>query len=347
MSLELSHKEQGKLREIQRRTRDKEVYRKAMAALMLGGGFSAEDIAFALGIGESTVYRYASHYTSSSSLDEYLSSSYIGSSCRLSDVHLELLEAELDSRLYQSCSEVAAWVKARFGINYSDRGMLALLHRLDYSYKQSRHRGTKSDPVAQTEWVEEVLEPVLEEVAEERAALFYADGVHPLHNTTPTRGWIKRGKDFEIKANTGRKRVNINGAINAHKVDEVFTDFPKRVNAQSTIRLLSKIEKKHPRVERLYVVVDNAPYNRAKILKEWLKDHPRIEILYLPPYAPNLNLIERLWKFMKKKVIRTAYYESYDIFRREIGKFFQYIRKYKSQLNTLLTLNFHIELSGE
>ena len=343
MSLSLSHKEQGKLREIQRSTRDKEVYRKATAALMLGGGFSAEDTAFALGIGVSTVYRYATHYSASSSLEEYLSNSYVGSACWLSDAQLELLEAELGSRLYQSSAEIVAWVKAAFGVEYSERGMVALLHRLDYSFKQSSHRGNKADPEAQASWVEQTLEPVLEEVEGGKSALFYADGVHPLHNTTPTRGWIKRGDTFEIKANTGRRRVNINGAINAHKVDEVFTDFPKRVNAQSTIRLLREIEKKHPDKEKLYVVVDNAPYNRSKVLKNWLKEHPRIVMLYLPPYAPNLNLIERLWKFMKKKVIRTAYYESYDIFRREIGKFFQYIRKYKNQLSTMLTLNFHIE----
>ena len=65
--------------------------------------------------------------------------------------------------------------------------------------------------------------------------------------------------------------------------------------------LLRAIRRKNPEEKHLYLVLDNAPYNRAKSVQDLAKKL-EIKILYLPPYSPNLNPIERLWKFMKKKM---------------------------------------------
>ena len=72
----------------------------------------------------------------------------------------------------------------------------------------------------------------------------------------------------------------------------------------------------------------------AKLLK--------IKILYLPPYSPNLNPIERLWKFIKKKVTANRYFEEFDDFKNELMKFFRGIRRYRLELRTLRTDNFYI-----
>lgn len=67
-----------------------------------------------------------------------------------------------------------------------------------------------------------------------------------------------------------------------------------------------------------------------------------IELIFLPPYSPNLNLIERLWKFFRKKVLYNRYYEKFNDFKIACEDFFKNIRKYKNELQSLLTENFQI-----
>jgi len=75
------------------------------------------------------------------------------------------------------------------------------------------------------------------------------------------------------------------------------------------------------------------------MLQAWAKDQ-RIEFVFLPPYSPNLNLIERLWNLMKSKAINSTYYEKYEEFRDGISDFLSNSKKYKSEIRSLLTLNF-------
>ena len=77
------------------------------------------------------------------------------------------------------------------------------------------------------------------------------------------------------------------------------------------------------------------------MVSEFLKTS-KIQLVFLPPYAPNLNLIERLWKFMKKKVLYNQYYEKFSEFRKAMLKFFENMEEYESELSTLLTNNFRI-----
>jgi len=63
-------------------------------------------------------------------------------------------------------------------------------------------------------------------------------------------------------------------------------------------------------------------------------------MIYLPPYSPNLNLIERLWKFMRKKVINLKYYPKFQQFKDAVKGFFETSSKYKNELAEFITLNF-------
>ncbi len=87
------------------------------------------------------------------------------------------------------------------------------------------------------------------------------------------------------------------------------------------------------------MVLDNAPYNRSKRVRDLARELC-IRILYLPPYSQNLNPIERLWKFMKKKVMANQYFPDLETFRKEVMLFMRGIRKYKNELSTLITDNF-------
>jgi transposase len=140
---------------------------------------------------------------------------------------------------------------------------------------------------------------------------------------------------------SGRKRLNINGAVNAQTM-RVVTRTDDSVNAQSTIDLLKRIRRKHRKAQTIYVICDNARYYHAKLVREWLES-VNIVMIYLPPYSPNLNLIERLWKYFHRQVLCNRYYGKFEDFRRACEEFFaKTVPKRKRKLRRLLRDNFEI-----
>ena len=121
--------------------------------------------------------------------------------------------------------------------------------------------------------------------------IYFADATHPQHNSIPSYGWIKKGQEKALKANCGRQRLNINGAINIETL-EPTTGFYDTINTDSTIDLFSKIAAKHPDAKTIYIIVDNARYYRSHLLKQHVKG-TKIKLIFLSPYSPNLNLVHR------------------------------------------------------
>ena len=93
------------------------------------------------------------------------------------------------------------------------------------------------------------------------------------------------------------------------------------LNAESTIRFFQKIEAAYPCKRRVHVFCDNAPYYRNKAVSQYLATS-KIALHFLPPYSPNLNPIERLWKWMKERVIYNTYYEHFEDFKAAVIGFF-------------------------
>lgn len=112
------------------------------------------------------------------------------------------------------------------------------------------------------------------------------------------------------------------------------------VNAQTVLLWIDALEAAFPDAEHITVFVDNARYFHARLVKAYLVGK-RVRFVYLPPYSPNLNLIERLWKFCKKKVL-SVFYATFAEFTHAIDTFFANIGHYKNELSTLMTENFEI-----
>lgn len=142
-----------------------------------------------------------------------------------------------------------------------------------------------------------------------------------------------------IRAPAGRKRYNVLGALDAisHEVITITND--TYINANSVCDLLLKISQKKLKTP-ITIVLDNAPYQKCLIVKE-LAAKLDIELLYLPSYSPNLNIIERLWKFVKKTCLYSRYYENFDDFKNAISTCISKTNsKHKKELDTLLNLKF-------
>ncbi len=142
-----------------------------------------------------------------------------------------------------------------------------------------------------------------------------------------------------VKAPAGRKRFNVLGALDAITHELITLHNDTYINAQTFCDLLVRIAERGIG-KPITLVLDNARYQKCQIVRE-CAERLNIELLYLPPYSPNLNLIERLWKFVKKKCLYCKYYEDFSDFKRAITDCLnQTHTTHKSELDTLLTLRF-------
>lgn len=142
-----------------------------------------------------------------------------------------------------------------------------------------------------------------------------------------------------VRTPSGRKRFNVLGALNAitHEVITVSND--TYITAVQVCELLQKLADLGLSIP-ITLVLDNARYQKCAVVQD-LADALGIELLYLPPYSPNLNLIERLWKFVKKKCLYARYYEDFSLFSTAIMDCLaQTHLQYKSELDSWLSLKF-------
>jgi transposase len=328
----------AELEKAHRTLRDKHQADRVKAVIALAKGWSAAHIAEILLFDEKTSRNYFERYQEGG-LKALLDNHYSGAEPKLNEHQMNELEAHLTEYILPDAKAVIAYIDKRYGVCYSVGGVTDLLHRLGFSYKKPTHIPGKQDPVKQQAFVKEYER--LKAKKGENDPVYFADATHPQHNSIPSYGWIKTGQDKGLKANCGRQRLNINGAINIETL-EPTTAFYETINADSAMDLFSKIEAKHPKAKRIYIIVDNARYYHSQGLKKSLKG-TKIKLIFLPPYSPNLNLIERYWKFFKKMVLNNRYYQTFDEFKRACEDFFRKRKKYLPQLQSLLTENFHIQ----
>jgi len=327
----------AELRAAHRGTRDKREADRIKAVLALATGWRAEEVAEILQIDANTVRNHFKRYREGG-IQALRDIAFRGSACALDADELAVLDLHLQEYLYLSAKAVARWVQETFGVSYTESGMTALLHRLGYVYKKPKLVPGKADPAAQEAHLEEYRK--LKQAKGEHDPIYFMDATHPQHNPVLAYGWIKRGEDRNVRSNTGRRRLNINGAIDLDRLEPVVR-FDDTIDADSTIALFKQLEALNLAATWIYVICDNARYYRCKAVKEYLQTS-RIKLVFLPAYAPNLNLIERFWKFFKKTILYNRYFESFSEFRAACEQFFQNPSEYKRELRSLLTENFSI-----
>jgi len=316
---------------------DKKQRDKIKAILLLNKGYEYGEIAEILLIDYTTVWRWYETYITGGS-EQLLKDYYLGGTSKLTEVQLAELTEHLECTMYLTAKEICAFVKKTFKVKYTPKGMTSLLHQLKFTYKKPKHIPGKADIEAQQAFIKSYRKIQRKKAPEDK--IYFMDGVHPMHNSQPAYGWIRKGQDMVLKANTGRQRINLNGAYNLDDHSVIIQE-TEMINAQSTVNLLNEMLRKQP-FGKIYVILDNARYYRSEMVREFVTKNDRICLLFLPPYSPNLNIIERLWKFFKKKIIYNTYYEKFTVFRKYCLDFFRHLRKYRTELQTLMTDNFQL-----
>lgn len=326
LALKLAHKN----------TRDKKVADRIKAIIYLHFGLSYKEVAKLLFFDEVTLSRYVKKFKADG-IQGLMEMRYKGGQTKLT-LHDEIeLKIYLTQNTKRTAKEIANYIREKYRIKFSAIGVTKLLHRLGFSYKKPKIIPGKADVLKQAEFVARYKEIKMNLKAND--AIYFVDSTHPEHNTKPSCGWILKGKanDKIIKTNTGRERLNLAGALNLNDKRVVVLS-EKTINKFVTLKLIKKLEKAQVK-GKIYLILDNASYHHAKLVTNYVK-RKRVKLIFLPSYSPNLNTIERLWKFFHIKITYNHYFETFEEFKKESLQFFRNLEKYKAELSTLLTDNF-------
>lgn len=174
------------------------------------------------------------------------------------------------------------------------------------------------------------------------SVVLFGDAMHLVHQNLPGRCWGNPAFPPVAETNSGRNRLNIIGVYDPASYSFTHLTGEENCNAERVVELLELIYKKYRNVSHIYLILDNAKYFHAKKVSEWIDEHKKINIVFLPSYAPNLNLIERFWRFAKEKLVTDKYYKEYKTFRAKVFQFLNHTDDYIDEFKTLTVEKFEI-----
>jgi len=333
--INLTIEEEKALKILHKATKDRRKADKVKTILLLNKDFSYSQISLILLLDDKTIRNIEDKYLEYWK-DKFLDDNYVCYSWKLTEEQEKEVNKYVEENIIMDSMLVINFINEKFNKNYTRQWVLALLHRLWFVFKKTKKVPSKSDKIKQEEFIEKYNE--IKNNLTEKEKIYFIDWVHPVHNVDNQYWWIKKWTDKEIKSNTWRDRININWAYNVDNQETIIIE-SETINAQSTIELYEKIESLNPDLDKIYIIRDNARYYNNSLVKEYLKKSRIVEIC-LPTYSPNLNLIERLWLFFKKKVTYNKYYEKFSDFKKAVKDFFDSdILECKDNLKSFITEN--------
>ncbi len=172
----------------------------------------------------------------------------------------------------------------------------------------------KADTAKQREFYDTLLLPLMEKAKKGDIVLSFMDASHFVMGCDFLGSIYGKERRF-VRTFSGRMRYNVLGAMDfvTKKMSTITND--EYITATEVCEMLQKISKDY-QGKTTYLVLDNARYQKCKAVQN-LASELNIQLIYIPPYSPNLNLIERMWKFVKGE-LRTKYYDNFPLFKRKI-----------------------------
>ena len=303
-----------------RRKVDALVWKRARAFLLLDAGEEVGTVCRILDIGPSVLTEWRFTFATKG-LSFFGLKAYSLRQGHLSVAQEEALMAHFSEHFARSADDVCAYILAEHGQSYTASGAAKLMRRLGFVYKKPKSLPAHPDEAQQAAFITH-YEALMTGLGADEMVVF-SDAVHPTHQSRPAHGWFPKDQKTALKATSGRKRLNIQGALDLETFQFTFVEGEK-INAQTTQQMLEMLERKNPSMTAIHVFVDNARYHHAKLLQPWLESSERrVKLHFLPPYAPHLNPIERLWGVMHKYVTHNRHYATFDQFTEAIFDFFR------------------------
>lgn len=333
----LTASQRSSLKSAHRIERDRKIGDRMKVVLLADQGESFAEIAKFLFIDEQTARRHLQDYFD----NDKLGGSSGGSESKLNSEQAARLSAILAACDVASAQAVVQKVKGLFGVKFSLSGMTDWLKRNDFSFKKSEPAPAKADPQAQLEFIDTYR--TLKDNLPAGEALLFLDAAHPTMATKLGYGWSIKGERKIVATTAGKARVNVLGSLEPATM-KLVTTFPETVNSQTLGEHFARLRRSYPRIRflTLHIILDQGSYCVSKATQAEAT-RLGIKLWHLPPYSPNLNLIERAWKVMNEEVRDNVYFHDAKTFTSTIKDFFlNRWSKLSKSLTTRFADNFQV-----
>ena len=339
-TIQLTARQRQEIDERRRQAQDRRVYQRLSAVLWSDEGRTREEVAGLLGISTRQVGQWLRIFRNKG-LDELCTLHYRGDPGRLRPAQVQRLRQEIARGAFHNAEQVRTWIEETFGVPYSVTGVKDLLRRIGASYHKVSGFFWKADVDEQREWVRKYRRQRREAGPSTRR--YFVDACHPVWGVELLYScWLLVGQRFYVGVGNGRKRLNILGAYSPDDHDYVDLRLTKEnITGEQFVKLLEALRAKHPETEKFILYLDNARYYSKPVVKEWLAAHREFRLVPLPAYSPNLNLIERLWKFLRKTALN-RWHKTFEEMQAAVAGVLDHLDRYRSELDSLMTEEFHI-----
>lgn len=253
--------------------------------------------------------------------------------------HEVSIKEDLIHHPVKTLGEAAARIEKLTGVFRKTTQVAKFLKYIGFKRLKCAQIPAKADTKKQETFLHKKMQPRLEEAKQGKRAVLFADAAHFVHGAF--LGFLWCLSRVFIKSSSGRSRFNVLGAIDAISLHLFTVCNTSYINDQTFCEMLKKLRDYYEDLP-ITVILDNARYQKCNlVMEEALK--LSIELLYLPTYSPNLNLIERLWKYVKNEILYCKYYETFGNFKKAIEDCLDDVSgQKKKSISSLLSLKFHI-----
>jgi transposase len=298
-------------------------------------GAPHEFIARCLRISSGTLASYLKEYRDGG-LPGVLENRYYKPSSSL-EPFISCIKCSFKAAAVANAKEAVARIAAMTGVTLSESQCRRLMKKMGMSLKKCANMPAKADPQLQFDFYITELKPRLKQAGKGERKVFFVDAAHFVLGAFLGMVWCF-ARPF-IRTSPGRQRYSVLGAIESHTKEFISVRTLGNVNSMTVCELFHEIIKQNPDSE-ITLVMDNAGYQRNNFVQQAAAEYG-IELLFLPPYSPNLNLIERLWKLTKKRCLTNRYYEDFDKFVSGIDECLDSVgTELQAEVASLLSLNF-------
>ena len=315
MQITLTTAQKENLEAQHKKERDGRVRDRIKAVLLCNEGWSQIQIAQALRICPETVHDHLNDFAEKQKLKPENG----GSESLLNEQQTAVIIQHLEQQTYTKVSVICSYIYESTAVKFTVSGMTKWLHRQGFSYKMPKGTPAKADLQKQAAFIE-YYENLLNTIADNEPVEF-GDGVHPTMATKITYGWIKKGTDKLIQTTGSKTRMNLFGSISLETMKVTIAPYDS-INSSAIAKHFQSLRLNYPKAPRIHLILDQGSYNTSKETKESAKKY-NIVLHYLPPYSPNLNSIERLWKVMNEYSRNNRYFQNAAEFRKAITDFFE------------------------
>lgn len=331
----LTHQEKIELESTLLKTKDVAEWKRLFVILNYDEGQSVEELSKLTRLSKWTVEQYLKEYSSN---NKTKNDPRGGSSSKLTESEAQELEKHLSNTTYLKVKSIVVYVSKTFGKKYSRTGMTEWLTKHGFTFKKPEKVPGKLNLAKQELFIKEYQK--LKGSLGPRDDLYFLDAVHPEYQSQTVCGWIKKGECKTLQTSGKQKRLHFVGALNLKEMKTVIREY-ETIDGDAIIRFFKDLESIGGKGE-IHIILDNAAAHKNHKLIDYLKG-TRIRLHYLPPYSPNLNPIERLWKVFRERTLYNRYFDTcWDFFAAVRGFFADKVHKLGRLLRERINDNFQI-----